>query len=80
MAFGSYFNLPTVLFNILFDKGTDEYAGVPVCFLLKFNRQVEVVIVIACSQIAVFLVRTAFTDQQTIFYIPLFRAIGFPSL
>ena len=38
MAFGSYFYLPAVYFNILFDKGTDEYAGVSVCFLFEFNR------------------------------------------
>ena len=38
MAFGSYFYLPTVHFNIFFDKRADEYTGVSVCFLFEFNR------------------------------------------
>ena len=54
----------------------DEHARIPICLLLELERQVEIVIIVFRSKIAVLLIRTALANEvAAIVHIPKLRAV-----
>ena len=77
---GSNLNLPTADFDALGDDGTDEDARIAVSELLEFKGEIEVVVILVSSEIAISFVGTALADQSTLIVdIPKLGAVVDPS-
>ena len=62
LTFRSDLYLPAVYFNALLDELANENAGVSVGLLFEFNSQVEIIVILAGCQIAIFLVWTTLAN------------------
>ena len=72
--------LPAVNLHGRFDERTEEEARVAVGHLLELDRQIEIVVIFARGQIAVFLVGAALGDQiARIVDVPQFGAVLLPA-
>jgi hypothetical protein len=73
-------NLPATHLHAFRDDRADEHAGVAVSELLEFKGEIEVVVILVCSEIAVSLVGTALADKATLVIdVPELSAVVDPS-
>ena len=80
VTLGSHFALPTVNAGVRFAERVEEYARIAVGKLLKLECEVEIVVIVAGSQVAIFLVLAALAHKVTfVIYIPQFGAILVPT-
>ncbi len=80
MVWRSDLDLPSADLHALRDDGTDEYSRVAVSELLEFKGEIEVVVILVSSEIAVSFVGTALADQATLIVdIPKLGAVVDPS-
>ena len=79
MALGRHFHLPAVHDSGLLDEGTEKDTGVAVGFLLEFQGQVKIVIIVARGQVTIGVVGAALADEFAVLYIPEVGSIEIPA-
>ena len=79
MSGRSYFNLPSGYIHTFSDIRAYENPAVTICGLFEVDTQVKIIIIFSCTQVSVFLIRSALAYQFAILNVPEFGSVNFPT-